>query len=451
VYGDLVIVGNGLWDGFVYPRDPPGHIYAFDARTGTLRWRFDLIPQEGQPGGETWENGSAERTGHTNAWAPMVLDPERGILYAGIGTPSNDYYGGDRLGDNLYAESLVALDARTGEKLWHFQTVHHGVWDFDLPGAPVLYTATVDGRRIDAVAVAGKTGFIYAFDRVSGEPIWPIEERAVPASDVPGERTAPTQPFPTKPAPFARQGFTEGDLLSLTPRLRARAEEVVSGYRLGPLFTPPSREGTLAMPGIIGGGNWGGAAVDPETGILYVKATEQPSLLKLAPADPELVVAEWARDRAVGMGMGIDGLPISDPPWGTLTAVDMNSGEHVWRVAAGDRPELREHPALAGVELPERLGYPGAPGGIVTRGGLVFLTGGGDVLWAHDKATGEVLWQAKLPARGYANPMTYATSDGRQFVVIATGGGSSPSTLVAFALQVGEDEEQGLDRGRVRR
>jgi quinoprotein glucose dehydrogenase len=189
------------------------------------------------------------------------------------------------------------------------------------------------------------------------------------------------------------------------------------------------------MPGIIGGGNWGGAAVDPETGILYVKATEQPSLLKLAPADPELVVAEWARDRAVGMGLGIDGLPVSDPPWGTLTAIDMNSGEHVWRVAAGDRPELREHPALAGVELPERLGYPGAPGGIVTRGGLVFLTGGGDVLWAHDKATGEVLWQAGLPGRGYANPMSYATSDGRQFVVIATGGGSGPRTLVAFALE----------------
>ncbi|MDH3223307.1 MAG: pyrroloquinoline quinone-dependent dehydrogenase [Gemmatimonadota bacterium] len=434
VYDDLVIVGNGLWDGFVYPRDPPGHIYAFDARTGSLRWRFDLIPQKGQYGHETWEGGSAERTGHTNAWAPMVLDAQRGILYAGIGTPANDYYGGDRLGDNLYAESLVALDARTGQRLWHFQTVHHGLWDFDLPGAPVLYTATVDGRRVDAVAIAGKTGFVYAFDRVTGRPIWPIEERAVLSSDVPGERAAPTQPFPTKPAPFARQGFSEDDLLSLTRELRARAAEVVAGHRMGPLFTPPSQEGTLAMPGIIGGGNWGGAAVDPETGILYVKATEEPSLLKLAPADPQRVVAQWDLDRTARMGLSVDGLPVSDPPWGTLTAIDMNSGEHVWRVAAGDRPDLRDHPALEGVDLPERLGRAGAPGGIVTRGGLVFLTGGGDVLWAHDKTTGEVLWQGQLPERGYANPMTYATSDGRQFVVIATGTGSSPRTLVAFAL-----------------
>ena len=447
VFGDLVIVGNGLWDGFVYPKDPPGHIYAFDARTGDLRWRFDLIPQEGQFGRDTWEDSSADRTGHTNAWAPMVLDAERGILFAGIGTPANDYYGGDRLGDNLYAETLLALDARTGERLWHFQTVHHGLWDFDLPGAPVLYSATVDGRSVDAVAIAGKTGFIYAFDRVSGEPIWPIEERAVPPSDVPGERTAPTQPFPTKPAPFARQGFSEDDLLSLTPELRARAAEAVAGYRMGPLFTPPSREGTLAMPGIIGGGNWGGAAVDPRTGVLYVKATEEPSLLKLAPGDPERVVAEWDLDRTARMGLSVDGLPISDPPWGTLTAIDMNSGEHLWRVAAGDRPDLRDHELLRGVELPERLGRAGAPGGIVTMGGLVFLTGGGDVLWAHDKDTGEVLWQGQLPGRGYANPMSYATSDGRQYVVIATGAGSAARTLVAFALP---ENEASASNPRVR-
>lgn len=434
VWEDLVIVGNGLWDGFVYPRDPPGHVFAFDARTGERVWRFDLVPRPGQTGYETWKEGSADVTGHVNAWAPMVVDTDRGVVYAGVGTPSNDYYGGARPGDNLFAEALVALDARTGERLWHFQTVHHGLWDFDLPGAPVLYEATVDGRRIDAVAVAGKTGFVYAFDRVTGDPVWPIEERPVPASDVPGERAAPTQPFPTKPAPFARQGFTADDLLSLTPELAARARQAVAGYRMGPLFTPPSLEGTVAMPGVIGGGNWGGVAVDPGTGVLYVKATERPSLLKLAPADSDRVVARYALDRETGSGLSVDGLPISDPPWGTLTAIDMGTGEHLWRVAAGDRPEVREHAALQGVDLPDRLGVPGAPGAIVTGGGLVFLTGGGDVLYAHDKTTGEVLWQARLPGRGYATPMTYATSDGRQFVVIATGGGDS-ATLVAFALE----------------
>ena len=221
VWGDLVIVGNGVWDGFVYPQDPPGNILAFDVRTGELRWRFNLIPQEGEVGNETWKEGSWKVTGHTNAWAPMVVDEERGLLYAGIGTPSNDYYGGHRLGDNLFAESLVCIDVRTGERLWHFQTVHHGLWDFDLPGAPTLYTATVEGRQVDAVAVAGKTGFVYAFDRVTGDPIWPIEERPVPASDVPGEQAAATQPFPTKPAPFSRQGLGEDDLISLTPELRA--------------------------------------------------------------------------------------------------------------------------------------------------------------------------------------------------------------------------------------
>ena len=434
VWRDLVLVGNGLWDGFVYPKDPPGHVFAFDARTGALVWRFNLVPQAGEPGYETWEDGSAEVTGHSNAWAPMVVDTARGIVYAGVGTPSNDYYGGARPGDNLYAESLVALDARTGRRLWHFQTVHHGLWDFDLPGAPVLYTAEVDGRRVDAVAVAGKTGFVYAFDRVTGEPLWPIEERPVPPSDVPGERAAATQPFPTRPAPFARQGFGEDDVISLTPELRAKALEAVRGYRMGPLFTPPSLEGTIAMPGIIGGGNWGGVAVDPETSILYVKATENPSLLKLAPADSARVVARYDLDRENRGGLGVEGLPISDPPWGTLTAIDMDTGEHVWRVAAGDNPRVRSHEALQGVALPERLGVTGAPGAIVTGGGLVFLTGGGDVLYAHDKATGEVLWQAQLPARGYANPMTYATSDGRQFVVIATGGGAGGGTLVAFAL-----------------
>ena len=434
VFEDLVIVGNGVWDGFVYPRDPPGNLQAFDVRSGRLVWSFNLIPQPGELGNETWEDGAWDVTGHTNAWAPMVVDVERGLLFAGIGTPSNDYYGGARLGDNLFAETLLCLDARTGARVWHFQTVRHGLWDFDLPGAPVLYSATVDGQPIDAVAIAGKTGWVYAFDRETGDPIWPIEDRPVPPSDVPGERAAATQPFPTRPPPFARQGFTEDDLIDLTPDLRRRALEVTRGYRFGPLFTPPSLDGTVSMPGIIGGGNWGGAAVDPRTGTLFVKSTEEPSVLRIARADTVRFDAEWTLDFGTSRSPTVDGIPISQPPWGTLTAFDMNAGEILWQEPVGDRPELRTHPALRGVALPERLGVAGAPGPVVTAGGLVFLTGGGDVLYAFDSETGMVLWEADLGARGYANPMSYATRDGRQFVAIATGGRDDPARLQVFAL-----------------
>lgn len=434
VFEDLVIAGNGVWDGFVYPQDPPGNLQAFDVHTGEQVWNFNLIPQQGEFGNDTWEDESWRVTGHTNAWAPMVVDVERGLLYAGIGTPSNDYYGGHRLGDNLFAESLVCLDARTGERVWHFQTVKHGLWDFDLPGAPVLYSATVDGREIDAVAVAGKTGWVYAFDRVSGEPVWPIEDRPVGASDVPGERAAATQPFPTRPPPFAGQGFGPGDLVDFTPALRREAEALTRGFTFGPLFTPPSMAGTMTMPGIIGGGNWGGAAVDPRTGILYVKSTEEPSVLKIAPADTTRFVADYALDFSANRNLRVRGLPISKPPYGTLTAIDMNAGEILWQEPVGDRPEIRANPALRGVDLPERLGVPGAPGPVVTAGGLVFLTGGGDVLYAFDSQSGQVLWEAALPAAGYANPMSYSTSAGRQFVAIATGGRDRPARLVVFGL-----------------
>ncbi|MYC90487.1 MAG: pyrroloquinoline quinone-dependent dehydrogenase [Gemmatimonadetes bacterium] len=433
VFEDLLIIGNGVWDGFVYPRDPPGNIQAFDVRTGELVWSFNLIPQPGEPGNETWEDGSWDYTGHTNAWAPMVVDEERGLLYAGIGTPSNDYYGGHRKGDNLYAESLVALDARTGELAWHFQTIRHGLWDFDLPGAPVLLTVERDGEAVDAVAVAGKTGFVYTFDRGTGEPVWPIEERPVPESDVPGEVSAATQPFPTRPPPFAKQGFTPDDLIDLTPELRRQAEELTAAYRFGPLFEPPSLEGTIAMPGILGGGNWGGAAFDPRSGFLYVKSSEEPSLLKIAPADPETTVADYGIDRGAPRTLRVSGLPISNPPWGTLTAIDMNAGEIVWQEAVGERPEVRDNPALEGIALPARLGVVAPPGPFVTAGGLVFLTGGSDVLYAFDASDGEVLWEGRLPAPGYANPMTFRTRDGRQLVVVATGGREG-GTLVAFGL-----------------
>ncbi len=433
VFEDLVILGNGVWDGFVYRQDPPGNMQAFDVRTGEIRWVFNLIPQEGEVGQETWEDGSETYTGHTNVWAPFTLDTERGLLYLPVGTPSNDYYGGHRKGDNLFAESLLCLDARTGERKWHFQAVHHGLWDYDLGSPPTLATVTVDGRERDIVAAASKMGMLYVFDRVTGEPIWPIEERPVQQSDVPGEQTAPTQPFTTRPAPFSRLGLKEEDLIDFTPELRQQALELIEPYRYGEMYMPPSLEGTLMLPGIIGGANWGGGAFDPTTGIYYVKASEGANLLKLVPGDPERVEADYDIDRSV-RGINLEnGLPLVKPPYGHLTAIDLNTGDHLWQVPVGDTPGVRFNPALRGVELPERLGVAGAVGPVVTAGGLVFLTGGANALYAFDSTTGEELWSGPLGGRGYANPMSYRTRAGRQFVVIASGSGSG-AKLTAFAL-----------------
>jgi quinoprotein glucose dehydrogenase len=263
VVGDLVIVGNGVGDRLRYREDPPGDVQAFDARTGRRVWSFHTIPDSGEFGVDTWEDGSWKYMGHTNVWAPMSVDTARGLVFLPVSTPSNDWYGGDRKGDNLFAESVVALDARTGRRVWHFQTVHHGLWDYDLPAPPVLATTRWQGRARDVVVVPGKTGFLYVLDRETGAPVWPIEERPVPPSDVPGERAAPTQPFPTRPAPFARQGITEADLIDFTPALRERALAIFRQYRSGPMFTPPSLQGTITMPGVIGGAGWGSTAFDP--------------------------------------------------------------------------------------------------------------------------------------------------------------------------------------------
>lgn len=442
VYKDLVVLGNGVWDGFVYKNDVPGDVQAFDARTGRRVWRFSPIPQEGEFGTETWEEESWRYTGHTNVWAPISLDMQRGILYLPVGTPSNDYYGGHRKGDNLFAESVVALDADTGKRLWHFQTVHHGLWDYDLPAAPTLGTVTVDGRKRDIVAAAGKTGFLYVFDRVTGEPIWPIEERPVPQSDVPGEQTSPTQPIPTKPAAFAKQGFTEADVIDFTPELKAMALETIKGYRLGPLFTPPSVEGTIQMPGITGGTGWGGPAFDPETGWIYVKGNNTLNLIRVT--KPDLKVenrvghqppeADYALDRATSRGIALpNGLPLNKPPYGTLTAIDLNTGEHVWQVPVGDMLNVRFNPALRGVELPKRLGAVSTGGPTVTKGGLIFLASG-TILYAIDKKTGEVLWEHNLGTDSRANPITYLDRNGRQMVVVAAGSGAN-AKLMAFAVK----------------
>lgn len=444
VWQNLVIVGNGVADKLIYPNDPPGDVQAFDARTGKRVWDFSPVPKSAHDlGAETWEDESWRATGHTNVWAPFSVDSARGLVYLPVSTPSNDWYGGARLGDGLFGEALVCLDARTGKHVWHFQTVHHGLWDYDLPAAPVLGTVRQHGKAIDIVAAPAKTGFVFVFDRVTGKPIWPIEERVVGKSDVPGERAAATQPFPTKPAPFAVQGFTANDLIDFTPEIHARALEAVSKLRLGPLFTPPSMEGTVVTPGAIGGAGWGGAAFDPTNGVLYIKATNQPSLYKIyAPSRSDTLDAAYSADlSAQGLrvamidasGRRLPPLPINKPPYGTMTAIDLNTGDQLWNVVFGDTPGVRNHPLLKNLNVPP-VGVAGSPGPIVTAGGLLFASGGGATLYALDAQDGRALWSYDLGQNAYSVPMTYRTRAGKQFVVIGSGGATG-SKLTAFALR----------------
>ena len=431
VTNDRVIVNSAIHDSPQSLEMPPGDVRAFDPETGEVVWVFHTIPQAGEYGNETWENGSSEYTGNTNSWTIMSADDELGIVYIPIGTPTNDWYGGKRLGDNLFAESLVAVRADTGERVWHFQTVHHGLWDYDLPAAPTLVDITVDGRPLKAVAQISKQGFTYVFDRITGEPVWPIEERAVPPSSVPGEVASPTQPFPTKPAPFEPQGISDATLIDYTPALRQEALQIIEEFDYGPLFTPPTLRGTIQFPGWGGGAEWHGAAFDPDTGMYYVPSASVPIVVQLRKARRQRESLGYVRGGAMSVG-GPQGLPLTKPPYSRVTAIDLNSGEHEWVIPHGEGP--RKQIIEMGILDPGPVGSVSRTGPVLTKT-LLFLAQsdeGRNLLRAFDKATGAVVHEVSLPLPPAGTPMTYMVNS-KQFISIAVGGGQD-SRLVSLSL-----------------
>ncbi|HEV8263642.1 MAG TPA: PQQ-binding-like beta-propeller repeat protein [Gemmatimonadales bacterium] len=447
VVGDVIVVGSSALQGY-YPKrlkNIPGSIRGFDVRTGRPLWTFHLVPRPGEVGHETWLDNSFQVAGKNDAWAPFAADPAAGIVYIPVGHPHNDWYGGHRPGANLFSESVLALDANTGRRVWHFQMIHHDIWDYDTPTAPNLLDLTIGGRRRQIVVQTTKQGFAYVFDRLTGMPIWPIEERPVPASDTPGEWTSPTQPFPTRPPPYERQGVTENDLIDFTPELRQQALEIARVYRFGPLYTPVSRvdapdgtRGTFQAPGANGGVNiMGGSAVDPETGILYVASQGGVSRISLE-SNPARSEMRYVSQGPGGL-RGPQGLPLFKPPYGRITAIDLSTGEHRWMIPNGDTPdEVKTHAALRGVTLP-RTGKSAHANLLVTRTLLFYGEGrgGGRVFHAVDKATGAEIATIDLPAATNAAPITFMHR-GRQYIVVAIASADVPAELVALALPTKE-------------
>ena len=431
VVGDVVIVGSSIMDGPRYKEMPPGHVRGFDVRTGEQRWIFHTIPQGRELGADTWEDGAWRYSGNTNVWTVMSADLDLGYVYLPVGTPTNDWYGGHRLGDNLFAESLVCVDAQTGERVWHFQTVHHGLWDYDLPAAPTLVDIEVDGKKIKAVAQVSKQAFLYVLDRVTGEPVWPIEEKPVPPSNVPGERAAATQPFPSWPKAFDLQGISDATLIDFSPELRAEALEILQDYDHGPIFTPPSLRGTVQLPGWGGGGNWMGAAVDPETSMMYIPSTTGPMTVKLVEGDPLETNFKYRRTRS-GRLAGPQGLPLTKPPYGRITAIELNTGEHIWMVPNGDG--IRQKIIDMGIDDPGPVGQRGSTGPVLTKSLLFFAQREQtrSVLRAYDKRTGRLVHEMDLPGRPSGTPVTFE-SGGRQFISLTISAGRD-AQLIALAL-----------------
>lgn len=450
VVNDVLMIGSNLGDFPTKRTGTPGDVRGYDARTGALLWTFHVIPHAGEFGNDTWQGDSAEYTGATNMWTSPSADPELGYVYIPLSSPTNDWYGGHRLGNNLFSDSLVCLDVKTGKRVWHFQTVHHDLWDYDLPASPILADITVDGRRVKAVVQLTKHGFAFVFDRATGQPVWPIEERPVPQSTVPGEQTSRTQPFPTRPPAYARQGLTVDDLVDFTPQLRAEAKAIADQYVYGPFFTPPpvlganGKKGLLQMPGWVGGADWNGGAFDPETGALYIPTIDAPIVSVVSTPDPKVSDFRYMnplgiRERVVE---GPQGLPLLKPPYGTIVKIDLNKGAIDWKVPNGDGP--RHHPALKGLNLPA-MGQPGRAAPLLTKS-LLFIGegdpaaavnppgGGGNIFRAYDKTSGAVLWSMDLGAGTTGSPMTYLFN-GRQYVVVAVGSTNHPAELVALAVE----------------
>ena len=428
----------------------PGWIRGYDVRSGALKWAFHTIPQAGEFGNETWKQDSWQYSGNAGAWPPFSADAARGYVYIPVAPVNSDFYGAERQGDNLFSDSLVCLDANTGKRIWHYQIVHHDVWDYDLPAPPVLADITVAGKKIPAVVQVTKMGFAFVFDRVTGKPVWPIKERRVPRSDVPGEKTSATQPVPTRPAPFEPQGLKLEDVIDFTPDIKRQALEIVSHYRYGPPYLPPSivdgaqHLGTLLRPSLSGGANWQGAAVDPETGILYVSSISSTSPVGLR---QDSKISQMRYIGAYGEGFpngslgGPYGLPLIKPPWGRITAINLNSGDHVWTIASSDTPDwARDNPALKGIQIP-RTGSFDQVGLLITKtllfagegSGLYRAGGGGNKFYAYDKASGTLVHELTLPANQSGVPMTYEL-DGRQFIVVAVGAKDVPGQLIALSL-----------------
>jgi len=441
VYNNTVIIPPALEEGFTPDsmRNTPGYVMAFDARTGRQKWAFHTVPKPGEFGAETWEGGSNQYTGNTGVWAPISVDPELGYAYLPVETPTNDYYGGHRLGSNLFGNAVVCVDLETGKRIWHYQITHHDIWNYDLPSAPTLVNMTVAGRPVKALVQLTKQSYAYVLDRVTGQPIWPIEERPAPASDVPGERAWPTQPHPTKPPPYDYQGYVENDLIDFTPELRAEAIRIAKQYRLGPVFTPPSEikpdgtKGSWYNPGGTGGSLWQGGGFDPETSIFYIPSKTGPGITTVR-NDPK---SDLRFSRGPGANLVVQGLPILKPPYSRITALDLNTGEFAWMVPLGTTPErVSQHPALKDMRLPNTGNINMHATLLVTKTLLIAGEGwgGARVVRAYDKKTGAVVGEVSIPGMMGSMPMTYM-ANGKQYIAFTVGTATQPAEVVSLALE----------------